>query len=450
MDFLGNSRGNYEIVEVQNLPENHETSLKRSRKARRNAALSISILLVMVLLASGNWTSYFKYTGRPDSLLESPIENNKISLFAMSSLQSPVRKSFLFQYEAEIPEEVSTSMNFSVDPCTNFYEHVCGRWIESAEIPPDKGSVSKSWDGAENRVKSRLKKIFEVRVHVSFMPNTLYHCWLKLVCPFLLQMTSAGGVPSRDASARLPLGALHAPSRLVANLSHLFPRSALSPLIAFSTNPAAAERIFIAPKPRLTVHAEPHHLSLPPNLTAPSARQVRLVHGPRHGQQPRRVPHPAHPAAGCLSRRPKGSLPLGEDCSAGWPISPPHHPPNTHARTHARTRARTHTLCGAPCVGKAAAAAARSAAPTRSRGRALRGAGGPDRDTSGPRGHAGVPHVLEHPHLLRLQRRHRGPPPHILAPRRSQPRRPAPAPALRAVAFAAPRPDPVPPGRDAV
>ena len=120
MDFLGNSRGNYEIVEVQNLPENHETSLKRSRKARRNAALSISILLVMVLLASGNWTSYFKYTGRPDSLLESPIENNKISLFAMSSLQSPVRKSFLFQYEAEIPEEVSTSMNFSVDPCPNF------------------------------------------------------------------------------------------------------------------------------------------------------------------------------------------------------------------------------------------------------------------------------------------------------------------------------------------
>ena len=34
--------------------------------------------------------------------------------------------------------DVLAAMNFSVDPCDNFYEFVCGRWIHDTPIPPTK------------------------------------------------------------------------------------------------------------------------------------------------------------------------------------------------------------------------------------------------------------------------------------------------------------------------
>jgi len=184
MDFVGNQRGNYEIVNVKDSPQSSNNP-NRSGRARRTAAISISILLGIVLLVSFKWTSNFEYKGRNDDLLEGSKGSSE-SLFAVSSLQSPVRKSFLFQYESEIPQEVSSAMNFSVDPCINFYEHVCGKWIETAEIPPDKGSLSKSWDGAEDRVKSRLRGIFEAEyppgLHPPGYPDAPYtrlHDWYE-------------------------------------------------------------------------------------------------------------------------------------------------------------------------------------------------------------------------------------------------------------------------------
>ena len=163
MDSVRNPRGDYEIVAVKDNPDLElANSRQRSKKIRRNAACSIGVLLCLVLMTSQKWTGHYKFTYGADSLLDKSIDKQHSSLYALSVLKSPARHDFLFQYKSEIPNEVASSMNFSVDPCTNFYEHVCGRWIESAEIPPDKGSVSKSWDGAEGRVKSRLKAIFEV------------------------------------------------------------------------------------------------------------------------------------------------------------------------------------------------------------------------------------------------------------------------------------------------
>ena len=48
---------------------------------------------------------------------------------------SPARQEFLSSVRADLPNYVSRDMDFSVDPCDNFYEHVCGAWVENTTIP---------------------------------------------------------------------------------------------------------------------------------------------------------------------------------------------------------------------------------------------------------------------------------------------------------------------------
>jgi len=62
--------------------------------------------------------------------------------------------------KASLPTEVASFMNFSVPPCDNFYEFVCGHWIEEAEIPDDRGAYTKSWDGAAHQVHKDLMEIY--------------------------------------------------------------------------------------------------------------------------------------------------------------------------------------------------------------------------------------------------------------------------------------------------
>ncbi len=71
------------------------------------------------------------------------------------------RTTFLEETSEQFPPAVSAAMNFSMDPCTNFYEYSCGKWEEQATIPADSGGIAMAWDEAEDHSYAELKAMFE-------------------------------------------------------------------------------------------------------------------------------------------------------------------------------------------------------------------------------------------------------------------------------------------------
>lgn len=68
----------------------------------------------------------------------------------------------------------SSSMDTKANPCDDFYQYACGRWIEKTELPSDKPSWVRGFDEVTLRNQKLLKEIFEDYAKGKFEPDVPY------------------------------------------------------------------------------------------------------------------------------------------------------------------------------------------------------------------------------------------------------------------------------------
>jgi putative endopeptidase len=111
------------------------------------------------------------------------------------------RYSMTDPYAAHLPLEVAENVNFSTDPCSNFYEYACGQWVAQNVIPADRASLSRTWDGTEETVFKQLQQIV-TREWPEDSPFRRLNEWYQ-ACMDVDTLEAGAGAPLQPMLARI-------------------------------------------------------------------------------------------------------------------------------------------------------------------------------------------------------------------------------------------------------
>lgn len=65
------------------------------------------------------------------------------------------------QFTIYVLDFIIRNMNFTVDPCIDFYEYTCGGWIKDNPVPSSQ-SHRNQFQVAEERLQAQLKGRYDV------------------------------------------------------------------------------------------------------------------------------------------------------------------------------------------------------------------------------------------------------------------------------------------------
>ena len=134
--MIGNQTQDYALLDS---PEASPWVPKRNRAVR--ICWATGIFLLATVIGSILSASLLSPQGRNSDLQE--------------AADAAVYRSF--------PQSVDEDIDFSIDPCNNFYEFSCGRWINDTVIPADKSDVSLAFDAVSDGVDEELQELYEYK-----------------------------------------------------------------------------------------------------------------------------------------------------------------------------------------------------------------------------------------------------------------------------------------------